>query len=75
MYGEIVADWVREGNTIKYTITIPANTSGEVILPLDKEIWLDDIALQKSAFVKKIGKEKEQQRVLLGSGTYAIRIK
>ncbi|MES2373350.1 MAG: glycoside hydrolase family 78 protein [Bacteroidota bacterium] len=75
MYGKIAADWTKEGNTIKYTITIPANTSGEIILPLDKKILVDDIDLEKSAFVKTTKKEKDTFRFLLGSGTYTITIK
>ncbi|HEY4065114.1 MAG TPA: glycoside hydrolase family 78 protein [Puia sp.] len=36
MYGEISAAWNRQGDHIYYKITIPANTTGEVILPAKK---------------------------------------
>lgn len=75
MYGEIAADWTRENNYIKYKITIPANTTGEIILPQNKELFVDDIALSKSEYAKKIYKENDVIRFVLGSGTYVIKIK
>jgi len=75
MYGEIAAEWTRENKAIKYKITIPANTNGEITLPLNKKIWVDDIALQKSEYVTKILKGTETIKFVLGSGTYVITIK
>jgi alpha-L-rhamnosidase len=75
MYGEIAAEWTRENNAIKYKITIPANTSGEITLPQNKKIFVDDIALSKSAYVIKTYKETDAIKFVLGSGTYVIKIK
>ncbi|MCW3092911.1 MAG: alpha-rhamnosidase [Ferruginibacter sp.] len=75
MYGEIAAGWSRKNNLISYTITIPANTNGNIILPLDKKILVDDIALSKSKYAKKIHKENDNIQFILGSGTYIIKLK
>ncbi|MBP3876511.1 MAG: family 78 glycoside hydrolase catalytic domain [Lachnospiraceae bacterium] len=32
-YGEVISSWTREGDRIRCTISVPANTSAEVILP------------------------------------------
>lgn len=74
MYGEITADWIRENNYIKYDITIPANTSGKIILPQNKKLFVDGIALLKSKYVKNIYKEKDVIEFVLESGTYVIKI-
>jgi len=75
MYGEIEAGWSRENNVISYTITIPANTTGEIVLPFNRKIVVDNVALSKSPSVKKIDNKKNVTRFLLGSGTYIIKIK
>jgi alpha-L-rhamnosidase len=75
LYGEIAADWSRKGNSINYTVTIPANTTGEIVLPGDKKIKVGGEALSKSKWVQKVVKEKNAIRFLIGSGTYVIKIK
>ena len=61
MYGEISAAWSREVGHIYYKIEIPANTTGEVILPKGKEVWID-------------GKRSTAGKIILGSGYYTIKI-
>jgi alpha-L-rhamnosidase len=75
MYGEIAAAWEREKKSINYRITIPANSTGEIFLPLNKKIFVDDIALSKSKYATKISSEKDGVRFVLGSGTYVVKIK
>jgi alpha-L-rhamnosidase len=75
MYGDIAASWVRKGNAITYTITVPCNTTGEIVLPHDKKIVVDGEALSKAKSVQRIDKEKNSVRFLVGSGTYVIKIK
>lgn len=33
MYGEVSSDWTRTGNTVRLTVTLPANTTATVVLP------------------------------------------
>jgi alpha-L-rhamnosidase len=75
MYGEIKANWSRKNKSIYYEITIPGNTTGEIILPGNKKLFIDDKPLSRSAFVKNIVVQGSETRFLLGSGHYVIRIK
>jgi alpha-L-rhamnosidase len=61
-YGEISAEWRRKGGHVYYKISIPANTTGEVILPGGKKISID-------------GKSRSANKIILGSGSYTIKIK
>ena len=38
IYGKVASKWERKGDKVKYTITIPANTTAEVILPGTKQM-------------------------------------
>jgi alpha-L-rhamnosidase len=62
MYGKISAAWNRKGRDIYYNITIPPNTTGEVILPKDKKVTID-------------GRRSSAKEIILGSGTYNLTIK
>lgn len=33
IYGKVSSKWVRNGDKVKYTVTVPANTTAQVILP------------------------------------------
>ncbi len=75
MYGEIRAGWKREGNLIQYSISIPGNTSGEVIMPKGKALHLDGTLLSKSKYATNLEEGKGGVRFLLGSGNYTITVK
>ena len=75
MYGQITANWSRKGKNIYYKITIPANTSGEVILPGNKKLFVDNKELSKSGYVKNIRADGNETKFVLGSGYYVITIK
>jgi alpha-L-rhamnosidase len=75
MYGEIKASWIRKGNSINYTITIPANTSGEIVLPKNKKLFVDGKTLSQSGHVKKLNEKGDETKFVLGSGNYTITIK
>jgi alpha-L-rhamnosidase len=64
MYGEISAGWTRHRQIVDYAITIPANATGEIILPAGKKILVDGKQLSAG-----------KTRFVLGSGSYVIRIK
>jgi alpha-L-rhamnosidase len=33
-YGKVMSHWIREGNTVKYMVTVPANTTADITFPL-----------------------------------------
>ena len=57
MYGEIVSDWQREGETFTYRITLPPNTTATVNLPFEGETLLN-------------GETIQGQSHMLGAGQY-----
>lgn len=75
MYGEITANWIRKGKNIYYNITIPANTTGEVTLPKNRKLFVDNMRLAASVNVKELRAEANEIKFVLGSGAYLITIK
>jgi alpha-L-rhamnosidase len=75
MYGEINADWDRKDNKIYYHVTIPCNTTGEIVLPKNKKLLIDNKPLSRSERVKGIYEEENEIKFVLGSGSYEITIK
>ena len=75
MYGEISAAWTRKGKDIEYRITIPPNTTGKVVLPADKKIFIDGRRLSAGEGVGEISTEGKETRFILGSGNYVIGVK
>jgi alpha-L-rhamnosidase len=75
LYGAITASWERKGKDIFYHITIPANTTGEVTLPNNKNLLVDNKSLSGNENVKAIREEANEIKFVLGSGTYLITIK
>lgn len=75
MYGEISAAWTRKGHGVDYTIVIPANTTGQVILSGGGKIFIDGKALSASKDVRELSIEGGKTSFVLGSGNYIISIK
>ena len=63
-YGEIISSWKREGRGMKYSVTVPPNSTATVKLPAMKDLQL-----------KLDGKTTAEQIVQLASGTYEFRWK
>jgi alpha-L-rhamnosidase len=74
MYGEVKAGWTRSENIITYNLSIPANTTGEVVLPNNKKILLNNVELSKSAPNVVIDKQNGTIKVKLGSGDHEIKL-
>ena len=72
MYGEIISDWRREGNSIIYTINIPSNTTGLISLPKNENMSIDGKPLAKLALVGSLQEDNGLSKFRLGSGTYQI---
>ncbi len=64
-YGKISSEWRRDDNHIQLNITVPFNTTAEVLLPGDTEsiILSDDLTLQES---------REKINISSGSGNYVV---
>lgn len=76
LYGNIVSSWKRKGVQIYYTLCIPPNSTGEVLLPADKKILLDGRKLRRSVITKEeIIAGSKKIKLMLGSGRYLFTIK
>jgi alpha-L-rhamnosidase len=72
LYGEISAGWNRKGKDIYYRITIPPNTTGKIVLPAYKKIFIDGKRLSAGGGAREIQVEGKEARFILGSGSYVI---
>jgi len=70
-YGLVKSSWKIEKGNFNYTIEIPANTTGTVILPaaILSEVTLNSIAITKSTEAQQVD---DQVILKLGSGKYQI---
>ncbi|MHB8205881.1 alpha-L-rhamnosidase [Mucilaginibacter sp.] len=62
-YGEIISSWKREGKTVKYNVTIPANSTATITFPTGKRVYLHGSPIQQT----------QQYKVLSGSYEFEIR--
>lgn len=44
-YGKIVSNWKRDGDAVKYSVTVPANSTATVVLPAGKKVSLNGKAV------------------------------
>src|SRR5665647_2316492 len=72
LYGKIVSSWKRENGSISFHVSIPANTSAELLLPVSSEngITADGKNLGKLPSIKLLGKRNECIILQVGSGNY-----
>lgn len=68
-YGMIKSDWKRIGNELNWKISIPANTTATVYLPVNKIITLNGKKIEE----KLIKTETSGISFTLGSGEYEIK--
>lgn len=67
-YGMIKSEWKRDGNKLSWKISIPANTTGTVYLPENKNITLNGQKIEQ----KLLKTEPSGISFTLGSGEYEI---
>jgi alpha-L-rhamnosidase len=69
--GEIVSGWRKDGESLRFTITIPPNTTARVILPCREpaHLTVHDGAVEAGDFAAARSGTVEAE---LGSGTYEI---
>lgn len=76
MYGRIESSWQREGNTVTYRFTIPANTSATVCLPCGKGTKITEGGkdIKKAKSIKLLSIVDGKQQMEVGSGTYVFTV-
>jgi len=62
-YGEIISAWKREGKTIKYKVTIPANSTGSITFPAGQKVYLHSKQIQQT----------QQYKVVAGNYEFEIK--
>lgn len=67
-YGKIDSSWKREGNKLEWNITIPANTTATVKVPLVFNVKIDT----NQAGIHSVKEDKDKLVVELGSGKYSF---
>lgn len=74
MYGKVSAGWVLENEQTTYSIEIPVNTTGKVVLNgvLSSSIQVDGQQLSKNESVSHIHESEKAVEFELGSGKYEI---
>jgi alpha-L-rhamnosidase len=72
VYGTIKSHWTRKGENIEWLITIPANTSAEIRIPVTtaREVTESGQALSKAYGINRIKKAGQYLYLELGSGNY-----
>jgi alpha-L-rhamnosidase len=61
-YGKIVSAWKKDGDAVKYSVVIPANSTATVSFPAGKKAWLN-------------GKEVAAKGLKIASGSYEFMVK
>lgn len=74
LYGNIVSEWEMNGNTISFTIGVPANTTATIKLPVgaSSKLTINGKSLKRNKAVMKVYKKTEKPTFTVGSGVYNI---
>jgi len=77
IYGTIISDWKIENNIFNWNITIPANTTATIYVPVNSKssIHENGIVASKSEEVKFIKREKNYAVYDISSGNYSFLVK
>lgn len=76
-YGKVVSNWKKENGKIILDVSIPANTTGKILLPTKnvKNIVVDNQPIPQAKYVNGITTEKEVICINVNSGKYRFIIK
>ncbi|HRP56286.1 family 78 glycoside hydrolase catalytic domain [Agriterribacter sp.] len=72
--GNIVVNWQDNSTTFSCEITIPANTSATLVLPVEGQITESGIPANKAKGVRLTGKNKGTTSFALQSGKYSFKV-
>jgi alpha-L-rhamnosidase len=72
LYGLVKSDWKTENGRLRLSVTVPANTTADVILPGAAAVAVTEggTELSKVKTLKGVAKEGDHLKVSVGSGTY-----
>lgn len=75
-YGLIKSEWTKEGKSLNWKITIPANSEAIVSLPTDSlsQILVNGKVITRCKDILLVSQIKDKVNVKIPSGDYAIRI-
>lgn len=63
--GEVSSSWIKDGNKVTLKISIPANSSASLILPLSKEIKINGVEIR----------DDQKKSLKVQSGNYTVNLK
>jgi alpha-L-rhamnosidase len=83
--GKIAASWKKEQNSFEYTVSIPANTTATVILPVfdfenismtegSSTIWNENKFVEGVPGIHNMKKESNHFEITIGSGNYTFNL-
>ncbi len=74
IHGLIATDWKRENGKLNFNVTIPANTTAQIVLPAKSvnDLTESGSAVQKAAGVKFLRADGTNAFLSVGSGKYAF---
>lgn len=77
VHGLIQSNWKKDGNTLTWDITIPANTTAEVYFPVSDitNIQESNLPINRIREIELINQNNHQVIVQIGSGSYHFKIK
>jgi hypothetical protein len=74
--GRIASEWQRQGDTLRFTATVPPNTTAEIRIPLVGQgaLTLDGKPLADSGLTITT-RQPDALKLEVGSGTYAFEVR
>jgi alpha-L-rhamnosidase len=83
--GVVVSEWKKENGSFEQNVTVPANTTATVVLPVsqnadvtvwegESKIWEDNRYVKGTTGVYTVEKNEERLEVKTGSGIYHFRV-
>lgn len=72
-YGTIVSSWKKDGNTVKYHVSVPSNSTAKLFLDAE-EIMENEKPVQQNEFIKTVTKKNGGVILVLQSGEYDFQI-
>jgi alpha-L-rhamnosidase len=76
-YGEVRSSWKREGKGLRFDITVPANSTATVTLPVsaDQPLQESGNTAEAQPFVKVLSRGPAETVLAIDSGTYTFTVK
>jgi alpha-L-rhamnosidase len=70
--GQVVSEWQKDGSSVRLTVVVPANSSGEIHIPFTdpKEITESGAPCDRAEGVKGLSSDDHKTIIGTGSGTY-----